>query len=326
MNEEQSMIANKMVLNSIWNIIKRNIVVILIIIFAAYTASINPKFVTLGNFQNIVRQLGALSITSIGMTFIIISGYFDLSIVGMFSLTSVVSISMITTTGEIPAIILGLCLGILCGLAESLILVLSGAKDGADATFITFGIGTAYGALALIFCKGQSIRLYGDTPIMKFIGWGKFLGIPASFYIFVLTLLIANFFLTKTEAGISIRMMGGNREATRLTGISINKNIIIIYTILGFSAALGGIINYSRTTIASAGSGAGYEVNSLLAVIIGGTRLNGGVGGVYRTFIGVLLVVILENALNLLGMSSFMKEAIKGGFLILAIWLDYRRK
>ena len=292
-----------------------------------YTAIVEPKFFAADNFQNILRQFGALSLASVGMTFVIISGLFDLSIVGIFSLVSVVTLGLVGIIGAIPAMLLGMVLGILCGIIDALCLVLAGARNDAEAVFITYGMGTVFSAVALMYCKGQTIRLSGGvSPLINFIGWGSYLYIPVSFFLFLIVMLIAHFFLSKTKTGTEIRMMGGNREAARLAGLLISRNTVIVFAILGLTATIGAIVNFTRTTTAAAGAGAGYEVNTILAVVIGGTRIKGGHGSVLRTTIGVFLVTILENALNMIGLSSYMKEAVKGLILILAIWLDYRRE
>lgn len=313
--------------NKIWNAVNPYVVIIGICLLGAYAAIVEPRFFMGDNFQNILRQFGALSLAAVGMTFVIISGLFDLSIVGIFSLVSVVTLGLVNKIGVIPALLAGMMLGILCGVMVSLFLLLAGARNDAEATFITYGMGTVYSAGALMYCQGQTIRLSGGVPsLINFIGWGSYLHIPVSFFIFLIVMLSAHFFLMKTKTGTEIRMMGGNREAARLAGLMNDRNTIIVFAILGFTATLGAIVNFSRTTTAAAGCGAGYELNCILAVVIGGTRIKGGHGSVLRTTIGVLLVTILENALNMIGLSTYMKEVVKGLVLVLAIWLDYRRQ
>ena len=137
---------------------------------------------------------------------------------------------------------------------------------------------------------------------------------------------ITHIFLMKTKTGREIRLTGGNRVAAKLAGISSVKSTLISFSLLGLTVALGAIIQFSRTTSAGPIIGAGFEVNSILAVVIGGTRLKGGEGSVIRTFIGVLLVVVMANAMNMIGVPTKMQDIVKGAILMLAIWLDYRRK
>ena len=311
---------------SLWERLSPYTVILIVLLLAIYTAIVSPQFLTTENGLNLLRQLGGLSIVSIGMTYVIISGYFDLSVVGIFSLASVVACNLASTRGEAVAVLAGLAIGVVCGALEGLILVLVGARNGADSTFVTYGMGTAYGALALMYTGGSSMRLSGGTSVLDFLGWGKFLGLPVSFYVFLVAMLFANVFLMRSKTGTEIRMMGGNREACRLSGVSNLKNTLVVFMMLGFMTALGGIVNFARSTQAAPACGTGYDANTILAVVIGGTRLCGGVGSVLRTTIGVVLVVLLSNTLNLIGFSTYMCEMIKGAFLVLAIWLDYRRK
>lgn len=310
----------------VWEKINPYVIIIGLVILAIYAAIIEPQFLSGRNLQNIMRQFGALSLTSIGMTFVIIAGYIDLSIVGMFSFVSVFTISLIPVVGEIPAMLLGILLGMILGFIDGVVLSIVGAKNDADAVFVTFGMSTFYFALALIWSGGNTIRLPEQSNIVEYIGQGSIFYLPVSFFIFVVFMTVAHIFLMKTKTGLEIRMVGGNRYAARLCGISSNKTTILVYTILGLTVAIGSIIAFSRTTTAAPVVGRGFEMNSILSVVIGGTRLKGGLGSVLRTFIGVLLVTVMANALNLIGVSVYLQSVAKGAILMLAIWLDYRRK
>jgi len=311
---------------SVWNSINPYIIIIAIALLAIYTAIVEPQFATGQNFQNIMRQFGALSLTAIGMTFVIIGGFIDLSIVGMFSFVSVVMVSIMPKVGELNAMLIGIALGILCGLLDGAILSFVGAKSDADAVFITFGMSTVFFSLALITSKGATIRIPSGCTISPIIGKHEIFYLPVSFYIFLVAMVIAHIFLMKTKTGREIRLTGGNRAAAKLCGISSVKCTLLVYAILGFTVALGAIIQFARTTSAGPNIGNGFETNSILAVVIGGTRLKGGLGSVIRTFIGVLLVTVMANALNLIGVPTKMQDIFRGAILILAIWLDYRRQ
>lgn len=309
-----------------WQKINPYVIIIGLIVLAIYAAIVEPQFISGRNLQNIMRQFGALSLTSIGMTFVIIAGYIDLSIVGMFSFVSVFTISLIPVMGEIPAMLVGMALGMLLGFLDGVVLSFVGARDDADAVFVTFGMSTFYFAMALIWSGGNTIRLPEQSKIIEYIGQGSILYLPVSFFIFVVVVAIAHIFLMKTKTGLEIRMVGGNRNAARICGISSKKATMLVYTILGLTVAIGSIIAFSRTTTAAPVVGRGFEMNSILSVVIGGTRLKGGLGSVLRTMIGVLLVTVMANALNLIGVSVYLQSVAKGAILMLAIWLDYRRK
>ena len=316
----------KMNRSKLWSQINPYVIIIAIGLLSIYTAFVEPQFATWTNFQNIVKQFGVLSLTAIGMTYVIIAGYIDLSIVGMFSFVAVVTLRMADAFGEIQAILIGLALATFCGLLDALVLVLVGAKNDADAVFITFGMSTIFYGLGLFVSGGATQRLPSESPIFDFIGKAKFLTLPMSFFIFLVIMLIAHLFLSYSKTGREVRYTGGNRAAARLSGISSAKSTIIAYTALGLTVGIGTILYSARTTAAGPVAGQGMEINSILAVVIGGTRLKGGLGSVPRTFIGVLLVILLENSLNLIGVSTTMRDVFKGAILILAIWLDYRRQ
>lgn len=311
---------------ALWAAVNPYVVVGMIALLVVYAAVVEPAFLTGINMQNIMRQFGPLSLTAIGMTFVIIAGYIDLSIVGMFSLVSVFTISCIPVVGEVPAILLGMVLGLLCGLADGAVLSLVGARSDADAVFVTFGMSTFFYALALIWSGGNTIRLPAQSTLLSYLGKGEILHLPVSFFLFLLVVALAHFLLSRTRTGREIRLVGGNRDAARLCGIGSTKITLLVYGLLGVTVAIGSVIAFSRTTTAAPVVGKGYEMNSILAVIIGGTRLKGGHGSVLRTTIGVLLITIMSNALNLMGVSVNMQGVARGAILVIAIWLDYRRK
>ncbi len=317
---------DKLSISSLWKTLNPYIIIIAIVILSIYTAIIEPQFLTWQNFQNILKQLGVLSLTSIGMTYVIIAGYIDLSIVGMFSFVTVSLLKMIPIIGEGPAILIGILLGILCGLLDAIILVIAGARNDADAVFVTFGISTFYFGLALVVSQGATMRIPSGSTIFSFIGKELILSLPISIYVFLVVMILAHLLLAKTQTGREIRYTGGNRAAARLAGISSAKSTIIAYAVLGLTVGIGSVLFAGRTTAAGPMVGTGMEVNSILAVVIGGTRLKGGLGSVPRTFIGVLLVIVMENALNLIGIPTTVRDIFKGSILILAIWLDYRRR
>ncbi|PKM96345.1 MAG: hypothetical protein CVU84_01105 [Firmicutes bacterium HGW-Firmicutes-1] len=313
----------------IQTIFKDYLVLVAIGILILITAILEPKFLSIQNMTNVMRQFGPLIMVALGMTFVIIGGFIDLSVAGMLSLIAVVTISLIEPLGQIPALIIGLCFGAFCGYFNSLLVLISGAMTQAEALFITFGMSVVYGGLALILSGGSTMHmswLEADTSIFKAIGSGNVGFVSVSFIIFLGILLVLYIFQNKTYMGRAICLTGGNKTAARLAGIPINRSISFIYTISGFMTALGAIVLFSRVTTASPVIGKGYETNAILAVVVGGTTLVGGKGSVLRTVLGTLLVILMSNCLNLLGVSVYMQYIAKGAILILAIWLDNRKQ
>ena len=314
---------------SIQRFFREYLVVVTIIVLALITGIFEPKFISIQNLTNVMSQLGALSLVSLGMTFVIMGGFIDLSVVGIINLVAVVTINLIQPLGQIPALLIGLSLGALMGWINSLLILSAGATTQADALFITFGMSTVYGALALIISGGstQQMRwITSDTSIFQGIGAGTVGIFTISVIIFFACLVLLHIFQSKTYRGRAITLTGGNKTAARLSGVPVNQSIMLIFTISGLMAALGAIVLFSRVTSASPVIGAGYETNSILAVVVGGTTLKGGNGSVLRTLLGVILVTLLSNCMNLLGVSTFMQAVLSGIILIMAIWLDNRKE
>lgn len=313
----------------IQNVFKEYLVLVAIMLLVLITVSKEPNFLSTGNLTNVMRQFGPLIMVALGMTFVIIGGFIDLSVAGMLSFIAVVTVSLIDPLGQIPALIIGLCLGGLCGYFNSMLLLVSGAMTQAEALFITYGMSVVYGALALIISRGATIHmslLKGDTSIFNIIGSGKVGFFSVSFIIFVVCLLILYIFQTKTYMGRAICLTGGNKTAASLAGIPIKRSIMLIYTISGLMTAMGAIVLSSRVTAASPVLGKGFETNAILAVVVGGTTLVGGKGSVLRTVLGTLLVILMSNCLNLLGVSVYLQYMLKGAILVIAIWLDNRKQ
>jgi ribose transport system permease protein len=305
------------------------LVMVAIILLVLITIIIEPKFITIPNLSNIMSQFGPLSLVSLGMTFVIIGGFIDLSVGGLMSFVAVVTISLIQPLGQIPALLAGLALGALLGYVNSLLVLSSGATTQAEALFMTFGMSTVYSALALIWAGGSTQHMSwitSDTSVFETIGAGNVGPIAVSFIIFCACLVLLYVFQTKTYMGRAICLTGGNKTAANLAGIPVKKSIMLIFTISGLMAALSAIVLFSRVTTASPALGKNYETNSILAVVVGGTTLKGGKGSVLRTVLGVLLVTLLSNCMNLLGVSTYMQIVLSGAILIIAIWLDNRKE
>lgn len=319
----------KSVFKSGASLLRDYLVLVMIAFLVVITAIIEPKFLSGSNLVNIMRQFGPLIMVSLGMTFVIIGGFIDLSVAGTINLVAVVTISLIQPLGQLPALLIGLSLGIICGALNSLLILSSGALTQAEALFMTFGMSTVYSALALLYSHGSTMHFWdisASKSIFEAIGEGNIGFFSISFVIFLVFLAILWFFQSKTAEGRAIYLTGGNKTAAWLSGIQISRSIIEIYIICGFMAAVGAIVLFSRITTAAPVIGAGYETSAILAVVVGGTTLKGGKGSVLRTVMGVLLVVLMSNCLDLLGVSSYMQYAVKGAILMFAIWLDNRKQ
>ena len=305
------------------------LVLVFIVILVILTAIIEPKFMTSANLNNILRQFGPLSFVALGMTFVIIGGYIDLSVVGIMSLVTVVTVSLIDAIGQVAALIAGIAMGAVMGLINGLLLLAGGANTQAKALFITYGMSTLYGAVALMYTNGGTPHMsWLTTPQTVFtaIGSGNIGFVSVSFVIFLVCLITLHIFLSSTHQGMSIHIAGGNKVAGELSGVPVNYSLVLIYMLSGLMAAIGAIVLFSRTTMANPTAGTGYELNAILAVVLGGTSFKGGTGNVLRTVLGVLLVTLMANCLDLLRVTTYYQIVFKGLILIMAIWLDNRNK
>ncbi len=305
------------------------LVLVVIAVLVAITALVEPKFLSPANLVNIMRQFGPLIMVSLGMTFVIVGGFIDLSVAGTINLVAVVTISLIQPLGQVPALLVGLAIGAACGALNSVLILTSGAVTQAEALFLTFGMSTVYSAIALLYSHGATMHFWdiaASKSVFETIGGGNVGPLSVSFVIFLSLLAVLWVFQEKTVEGRYIRLTGGNKTAARLAGVNVSRAIVLIYTLCGFMTGVGAIVLFSRITTAAPVIGAGYETNAILAVVVGGTTLLGGKGSVLRTVMGVLLVTLMSNCLDLLNVSTYLQVAVKGAILVLAIWLDNRKQ
>lgn len=309
--------------------LRNNLVLLAIFLLVAVTIIVEPNFLSASNFTNIMRQFGPLSFVALGMTFVILGGFLDLSVAGVISLTAVITVSLIDVIGQVGALLAGVASGALMGMLNSALILSCGALTSAEALFITFGMSSVYGAAALMYTGGATQHmswLKNSQSVFTAIGSGTLGVISVSFVMFLACMAVLFLFQTKTRSGRAVQLTGGNRVAAELAGIPVKRTVAMIYTISGLMAAVGSIVLFSRVTTASPLLGQGYETNAILAVVVGGTSLAGGKGSVLRTMLGVMLVTLLSNCMNLLGVSTHMQSVMRGAILIVAIWLDNRRE
>ena len=306
-------------------LLKANPIFVAIAVLVVVTSIIEPKFLTGGNLENIIRQFGTLIFAALGMTFVIMAGFLDLSIGGIIGLVAVVTVTLIDSVGQGPAILIGISVGLGCGLLNAALIISSGALTQAESLFITYGMSLVYGAVALIYVQGVTQFLtYSKTSIALFdqINAGGIGPVSVSAMIFLVCLAVLYVIERRTYAGRAIVLTGGNKVAARLAGIPISRSIVIIYAVSGVMAAIGAVILVSRVTLADPTMGTPYMTQAILAVVVGGTALIGGRGSVLWTVFGTLLLILLNNCLNLLGVTSYVQYMLRGVILIVAIWLD----
>lgn len=283
------------------------------------------------NLINVIRQVAAIGIIATGMTFVIIINGIDLSVGSIVAVSAVVSSSLAQTPEAsvimypglqlpvIVAILSGLLVGGLLGLINGSLI--AGFKI---APFIaTLGMMTAARGLALIYSNGRPISRL--SPAFNFIGQGDFLFIPVPIWILAIVAVSAHIILNFTRFGRHTYAIGGNEQAARVSGIHLNKIKVGIFALSGLLAGLAGIMLAARIGSGNPQLGTGIELDAITAAVIGGTSFNGGIGTVWGTIVGALIIGIINNGLDLLNVSPFMQQVVKGSIIVLAIIIDERK-
>jgi ribose/xylose/arabinose/galactoside ABC-type transport system permease subunit len=280
-----------------------------------------PNFLSVKNIFNVLRQVAIVGICSVGMTFVILTSGMDLS-VGSVIGVSAVSGALMLSQGLPPfvSIIVALLFGVLTGLINAVFI----NSFGIAPIIMTLGMMTALRGVAYIICGGYPV--YGIPPSYLFIGQGYVGVVPVPVIIMVLVFLGGYFILNKTAFGRSIYGIGGNLEASRLSGVNVKKNIYIIYMMAGALYALAGSILLARVNSGQPKAGDGYEMDVITACILGGISVSGGEGRIGGVVIGVLMMGTLTNGMILMNVPEFWQWVVKGSVLVFAVTIDQLAK
>ncbi|GIN62262.1 ribose ABC transporter permease [Robertmurraya siralis] len=281
---------------------------------------INPQFLTMYNILNIFKQVSINGLIALGMTFVILTGGIDLSVGAILGFSGMILGLMITGgTPDLLAIPAVLAIGALLGYFNGFFI----SKLKLQAFIVTLATMTMFNGLTLIVSDGiPASGVTKDAPVLDFFSQGSILGIPFPMIIFVVAFLILLILLQNTVFGRGVYAIGGNEEVARLSSIPTNRIKTWVYVISGMMSALAGVVLTSRLSSAQPTAGAGFELDAIAAVVIGGTSLAGGRGRLFGTFIGVLIIGVLNNGLNIIGVSAFFQQFIKGLVILLAVILD----
>ena len=282
---------------------------------------LSPHFLTVPNLLNVAQQTAINAIIAVGLTFVIITAGIDLSVGSIMAFSGVVLASILGTGLPIPlAISAGLLIGLACGSINGILI----AYGKLPPFIATLGMMSVARGAALMYTNGRPIS--GFSNDFRFLANGEIFSIPISIIIMVLVYLIAHFILTKTKLGRYVYAIGGNEEAAWLSGINVKFYKIIVYGICGMLSGLAAVILTARLNSAQPIAGIMYELDAIAATVIGGTSLVGGEGRVFGTLIGALIMGVLRNGLNLLGVSSFLQQTIIGSVIIIAVLVDMTLK
>ncbi|AIY06527.1 ribose ABC transporter, permease protein [Planococcus sp. PAMC 21323] len=283
---------------------------------------LNPDFLSVSNLMNVLRQVSINALIAFGMTFVILTGGIDLSVGSTLALTGAVTAGLMASgVDPIFAMLLGLLLGAVLGAINGIIIA-----KGKVAPFIaTLATMTIYRGLTLVYTDGRPISGLGDSLTFQMLGKGYFLGVPIPVVTMIISFAILYFILKKTTFGRRVYAVGGNEEASILSGINADRIKIYVYSLLGLLAAVASLILTSRLNSAQPTAGEMFELDAIAAVVLGGTSLTGGRGWIVGTLIGALIIGVLNNGLNLIGVTSFFQQVVKGAVILLAVLLDRKK-
>ena len=301
---------------------------IALILMIVILSILSDKFLTPDNGWNVMRQISVNICLSVGMTLVILTGGIDLSVGSVLALSGAVAAGLLKNGIQIESLNLYIGFTFLGAvLAGLLVGALLGSFNGL--TITRFGVPPFVATLAMLtIARGLTMLWTGGFPItglgssFQFVGTGWFLGIPMPVWISILIVLIFTILSKKTKLGRYIYAVGGNERASLLSGLNVNRIKLAVYGLAGLLAAVGGLLVTSRLDSAQPNAGMGYELDSIAAVVIGGTSLSGGRGSVIGTVQGALIIGVLNNGLVLLNVSPFWQQVIKGAVILLAVIID----
>jgi ribose transport system permease protein len=281
----------------------------------------SPYFLTTTNLSSVARQTAVINIMALGMTLVIISGGIDLSVGSVLALSGLIG-SMCMGAGWpiLPSIAAGLATGLACGMVNGVLIT----RLRIEPFIVTLGmLGIARGT-ALIISNG--LPVHNLPQGFSFLGEGALLGVPFVLWLLLVCALLMHGLLDRTQLGRYSYAIGSNREAAVYAGIPVAFHLTGVYSICGLLTGLAGMIEASRLMTGQPTAGQGYELQAIAAVVIGGGSLRGGEGSVVGTLIGALIMGLLSNGSDLLGISPYLQQAIIGSIIILAVTVDELRK
>lgn len=291
--------------------------VLALIALVLILSTLSERFLTTSNVINVLRQISINAIIACGMTVIIIGRGIDLSVGSLLAFTGVVGAFLaVNVMPAGAAIVIVLLLGTLLGTFNGIFVAFVGI-----APFIVTLAGlTIFRGMALAFTDGRPIS--GLPPFFMTLGYGTLWGLPVPIWIMLGFLIITHIILRFTALGRMIYAIGGNEEAARLSGIPVRRVLLFTYAFSGLAAALASMVLTGRLNSAQPSAGVMFELDAIAAVVVGGTSLFGGRGGVFGTLVGALIIGVINNGMNLLNVPSFYQQIVKGGVILAALVIE----
>ncbi|MDC7226499.1 MAG: ABC transporter permease [Spirochaetales bacterium] len=306
-------------------------IVVIFIGLCVILSIVSPAFLSIRNITNVIRQVSIIGIVSMGVTFCIITTGIDLSSGSMIALISVVVASMsqnAVSDSQPISIVMPILFAILISLALGAIL---GTINGSLTAFgkippfiATLGMMTAAKGAAALYTQGRPVGNLKDA--FTFIGTGSFIGIPIPIWIYIVMAVLSHILLSKTKFGRHVFAIGGNEQAARICGINVEKTLVKVYAYAGFLTAVSAIMLTARTSAGNPTYGLAYELDAIASTVIGGTSLSGGIGSIPFCVIGALIIGVLNNGMDLLGVNAYWQQIVKGFIIVIAVLIDARKQ
>lgn len=309
--------------HSLFSFLQRNSSLFVFLLLLVIVSILSPDFLTIGNLLNVLRQSSTNGLIAFGMTLVILTAGIDLS-VGSILAFSGASTALLLQSNIAPPLVLiiGLCIGTLVGACNGMLIAYAKLQP----FIVTLSTMTIFRGFTLVITQGKPISIAHSGALFESLGTGYWMGIPIPVYMLFLFCIALWFVLHNTVLGRAIYALGGNEKASYIAGIKTRFVKIVVYASSGLLSTLAGMILISRLSSSQPTLGSGFELEAIAAVVIGGTTLSGGRGKIVGTLLGILVIAVLNNSLNLLGVSSFYQQVVKGLVILMAVLFDVRKK
>jgi ribose/xylose/arabinose/galactoside ABC-type transport system permease subunit len=306
----------------IGTVMKKNVPFLILVFLLILFSFVAPKFMTFGNIRTLIRQVSFSGISAVGLMFVMISGGIDLSIGSQIVFSNVLLAIMMVDWKIQPGLAIPLILLVGTGL---------GAINGflsislkIHPLIITLGTSAIFKGVGFIINRSRNIMGFPES--FRWFGQGYVLGIPVPIIVMVVVALIGSFILTKTYFGRKVFALGGNEEAARLAGVHINRMKVILFMICGFICSITAVLLLSRVFAGQTVTGQGLEFDCLTAALLGGVSFKGGEGSVFGLMVGIIIIGVLNNAMQLASFPDFSQTVVKGSVLLIAVAFDVYQK
>lgn len=309
--------------NFVRDLLRRHGLLLAFLIFIVVVAAISDSFLSVGNFLDVIRQVSITGMIALGVTFVVITGRFDLSVGSMLTLLTVIVVDQHNLSGPGMAILLVISAGIALGAVNGLLV----GYIGLNALIVTLAMLSLLQGLTLLYSGGANVNVSNPQETwFAVFGRETLFGVPVPALFFLGGAAIAGFLLRKTIFGRTVYAVGGNETASNFSGINAKRTVFLAYVLSGFATACAAIIMGSRVMGAQNTIGQGYELNVLAGIILGGTSLLGGSGSIWRTVLGVTMLGFIQNGLLLLGFPYYAQWLVTWFVIIAAVWIDLGAK